>query len=82
MGALSLYAARPGVFDAEHVRLLESLSADLSYALDALQLDELRRAAEAALRESERSLRDADERKNDFLAVLEKAGVDPASLVK
>ena len=76
VGALSLYAARPGVFDAEHVRLLEALSADLSYALDALQLDELRRAAETALargrslRESERSLREVDERKNDFLAVL------------
>ena len=50
VGALTLYAARPGVFDAEHVRLLEALAADLSYALDAMQQEGLRKAAEMALR--------------------------------
>jgi PAS domain S-box-containing protein len=70
VGALTLYTARPGGFDAEHVRLLEALSADLSYALDAMQQERLRDAAETALRESERTLRDEDRRKDEFIATL------------
>ncbi|MBI5485818.1 MAG: GAF domain-containing protein [Deltaproteobacteria bacterium] len=70
IGALTLYAAGPGVFDAPLVRLLDSLAADLSYALDAMAQEGLRAEAERALRESERSLRELDRRKNDFLAVL------------
>ena len=70
IGALTIYAARPGAFDAEQVKLLEALSADLSYALDAMQQESLRKAAEQALRASEQSLREADQRKNEFLAVL------------
>lgn len=62
-GSLTLYAREPGRFDAEEVRLLEALSADVAYALDKM-------SKERALEESERSLREADQRKNDFLAVL------------
>jgi PAS domain S-box-containing protein len=53
MASLTLYALEPGVFDAEQVGLLESLSADISYALDALEHEHLRDRAEEALRESE-----------------------------
>ncbi len=63
VGALTLYGRKCGTFDEEQVRLLEALSADVSYALDAL-------SRERALRESEQSLREADQRKNEFLAVL------------
>jgi signal transduction histidine kinase len=51
--SLTLYALEPGVFDQEQVGLLESLSADISYALDALDHEHLRDRAEEALRESE-----------------------------
>ncbi len=54
--SLTLYALEPGVFDAAQVGLLESLSADISYALDALEHEHLRGRAEDALRESERRL--------------------------
>jgi PAS domain S-box-containing protein len=63
IGSLTLYGREPGTFDAEQVGLLESLSADVSYALDKM-------GQEMALRESERSLREADQRKNEFLGVL------------
>ena len=39
-----------GAFDAEQLRLLEALSKDISYALDAMQQERLRTAAEADLR--------------------------------
>jgi signal transduction histidine kinase/ActR/RegA family two-component response regulator len=63
IGALTLYGKEPSSFDAERVQLLEGLGADVSYALDAMQ-----RAR--ALRESEQWLREADRRKNEFLATL------------
>jgi signal transduction histidine kinase/CheY-like chemotaxis protein len=70
VGALTLYAAEPGAFTAEHTKLLGALCADLSYALDALEEERLRSEAERALRESERSLREADRRKDEFLGIL------------
>jgi PAS domain S-box-containing protein len=56
IASLTIYALEPGVFDAEQVGLLESLSADISYALDAIDHEQLRDRAEEALRESERRL--------------------------
>ena len=53
IGALTLYASEPDAFDAEQVGLLESLSADLSYALDAIDVEQRRIQVERALRESE-----------------------------
>ncbi len=50
VGALTFYAPEPGGFDAEHIRLLEALAADLSYALDAMREERLRTEAEEALR--------------------------------
>ena len=54
---LTLYGRQAGAFDAERVALLESLSADLSYALDALEHEEVRAGAEAELHESREKLR-------------------------
>ena len=70
IGALTLYARDPGAFSPEQIKLLEALSADISYALDAMEQERLRAQAEQALRESERNLRDVDRRKNEFLGVL------------
>ena len=82
IGALTLYAPTPGAFDPEHVKLLESLCADISYALDALEQERLRTEAERALRESERNLREADRRKNEFMAVLSHELRNPLAPIK
>ncbi|MGD0231816.1 MAG: GAF domain-containing protein [Syntrophorhabdales bacterium] len=52
VGALTLYAVRPGDFDAEQVNLLEALSANISYALDTMEQERLRTRAEADLQHS------------------------------
>lgn len=52
IGAFTLYASEPKAFDGEQVGLLESLSADISYALDSLDKDHLRVLAEEGLRET------------------------------
>ena len=70
VGALTLYAATTGAFTAKQIDLLQSLGADLSYALDALELERRRGEAERGLREQEQLLREADQRKSEFLAVL------------
>jgi PAS domain S-box-containing protein len=70
IGAIALYANAAGAFDQEHVGLFEALCADLSYALGALAQERLRTQAERALWESERNLREVDQHKNEFLAVL------------
>ena len=50
VAVLSAYAAEPGFFDEEEVKLFDGLAADLSFALEAMQHDERRRAAEDELR--------------------------------
>ncbi len=50
VAALTLYAADPHAFDAEQVGLLESLTADLSYALDAIDHERVRTRAEERTR--------------------------------
>ncbi|MFZ1936200.1 MAG: GAF domain-containing protein, partial [Thermoguttaceae bacterium] len=53
VAALTLYATEADAFDAEQVGLLESLSADLSYALDSIDHEHARLRSEEALQESE-----------------------------
>jgi PAS domain S-box-containing protein len=57
VGALTVYAGRPGFFTADEDALLESLADDLAFALDFMDQEAQRRQAEAALRESEERLR-------------------------
>ena len=52
IGAFTLYASEPKAFDREQVGLLESLCADISYAQDALEKEQLRVLAEEGLRET------------------------------
>lgn len=70
IGAILFYANRPGTFTARQVSLLESLAANLSFALDALEQERLRTAAEQELRRANASLREADRRKDEFLGML------------
>ncbi len=50
VAVLTAYASEPGFFDEEEVELFDGLAADLSFALEAMQLDERRRAVEDKLR--------------------------------
>jgi PAS domain S-box-containing protein len=70
IGALTLYAGQPGVFDAAELQLIESLCADLSYALAALEHERRRTAMELELRGANVQLIESDQRKNEFLAML------------
>jgi PAS domain S-box-containing protein len=56
VGALTLYAGEPKAFDDERVKLLESLAADLSYALQSLEAERLRREAEERAADARRQL--------------------------
>jgi PAS domain S-box-containing protein len=49
-GALTIYAAGPGAFDAPEVKLLEELAGDLSFGIATLRIRAEHRQAEAALR--------------------------------
>ena len=56
IGTFTLYASEPGVFDEEQVQLFRALSADVSYALDAIDQERLHAEAEEALREAKETL--------------------------
>jgi len=56
IGALTIYSSEPNSFDEEIVGLLEALCADISYALDAIDQESLRKQAEEALRDSQKDL--------------------------
>lgn len=56
VGTFTLYAHEPNAFDEDQVALLESLSSDISYALDALDHKQLRLQAEQALSEAREDL--------------------------
>ena len=57
VGALTLYASRPGFFTDQEITLLTSLADNLSFALESLDRESRRRQAEEALRASEKKLR-------------------------
>ena len=53
VGTLNIYASEPGFFGEEEVKLLDEMAEDLSYALEAISIEEQRSKAVEALRESE-----------------------------
>jgi PAS domain S-box-containing protein/putative nucleotidyltransferase with HDIG domain len=67
LGALNLYAAEPGAFGEGELDALESLAADLEFALGALDHERRRREAEAALAESEENFRGLFEHSTDAI---------------
>ena len=50
IGALMLYSGEAGFFNASQVDLLEEITSEIAYALDALEIENQRLSAEAALR--------------------------------
>ena len=57
LGALTIYAAQPNGFTAEEIRMLEELSADLTFGIITLRTRVIRKQAEDALRHSEERYR-------------------------
>jgi PAS domain S-box-containing protein len=57
VGSLNLYSAEAGAFDSRMRALLEEMAGDVSFALENLDRDKLRRQAEADLRENEQLFR-------------------------
>ena len=60
-GALAVYAAERDFFGAHEATLLEEAARDISFGLDHLAMQDQRRDAEEALRESERFLKEAQD---------------------
>ena len=60
VAVLTAYASEPGFFDEQQVELLDRMAADLSFASEAMERDERRRAAEAELRSTEERFREAE----------------------
>lgn len=60
-GTFNLYAGKPGFFVEEEMRLLDELAANISFAMEMAEREELRQQAEKALRVSEANLRKAQE---------------------
>ncbi|MGZ6266817.1 MAG: PAS domain S-box protein [Candidatus Limnocylindrales bacterium] len=58
IGAIALYSSQVGYFDADERRLFEELAGDLSFALESIEAERGRTAAEEAQRDSERRYRD------------------------
>lgn len=58
LGTFNLYAAEPGVFDAEEIRLLDELAMDIGFAMEKREAEDRRAEAEASLRASELRVRD------------------------
>ena len=61
LGAISIYAAEAGAFDAAEQDLLEELSGNLGYGIAALRAEAERKRAELALQESEVKFRTLSE---------------------
>lgn len=49
IGVFTLYAQEPGFFDDQEIRALKEAAGDISYALDTIKADEIRRKAEEEL---------------------------------
>ena len=45
VAALNLYACEPGLFDGENLALLDKLAADVSFALESMEMADLHRRA-------------------------------------
>ena len=57
VGAMLVYSAETGIFDAKEISLLLEVSNVLSFALESIEKEERRKEAEAALQASEEKLR-------------------------
>jgi PAS domain S-box-containing protein len=61
IGAFTLYSSLPHFFNQEEIELLDEVSADLSFALEAIETEKKRQETLKALRESQENLKKAQE---------------------
>jgi PAS domain S-box-containing protein len=73
VGTFNLYASEPGFFDADELRLLDELAADVGFALEVSERELERHRAESALRASEERFRELAETIEDVFWVSEPA---------
>jgi PAS domain S-box-containing protein len=73
VGIFNLYAGEAGFFDAEEMRLLDELAADISFALEVQQREARQLQAEAALRSSEERFRQLAETIQEVFWITEPA---------
>ena len=74
IGAFSLYARVSHFFDQEEIVLLDEVTNDISFALEAIETEKRRNEAEEALRKSEEQFRLISENAADLIAVLDLEG--------
>lgn len=74
IGALVFYASEPDFFDGENIRLLKSLAAILSFALESEEIEKQRRQAEEALEKSEANYRELVETANSIILRMDPQG--------
>jgi PAS domain S-box-containing protein len=70
-GVLTFYASEPGFFNDQIIRLLDEQSGDITFALQALDHEELRRTAEQDLKMSELQYRRLFETAQDAILILD-----------
>nr|WP_232385615.1 response regulator [Methanoregula boonei] len=70
-GVITFYASEPGFFNDQIIRLLEEQSGDISFALQTLDHEEQRRAAENHLKKSELQYRRLFETAQDAILILD-----------
>jgi PAS domain S-box-containing protein len=70
-GSIQFYSTDPIFFDEQEVRLLEELASDISYALESMQREKQRIAAETALKSSEQRYRRLFESSRDAILILD-----------
>lgn len=74
-GKLNIFASKTGCFEKEELLLLNKAASDISFALGYLEQEEMRREAEAALRESEEKARTLTEAAMDAIITSDAQGL-------
>jgi len=74
-GTLTLYAAEPGFFDDQILRLLDEMTGDITFALKSLEDEEQREIAEEDLRRNEEKYRNIFDIAPNLIVSVDRAGI-------
>lgn len=73
-GSFNLYSSETGFFDAEEIRLLQEANGDISFALEVLTIDRLRKDAEELIIKNENRFRALIEKSADMKTLASVSG--------